>query len=176
MKIFIFLLLGAALLIGCRSTEQSQQSPQTAPAPMPMPGSQSELGGSGNEVQSDSDFPGCPELTSAQLAVQLVRQINKVRQAGCDCLGTQMEAVGNLKWDEKLMTEASTHVFVMLEIQRITPSTENENVSHGQRLPEKLIQAWQLNETHCKNMMNPEFTHIGAATKDCYWDVIFAKR
>ncbi|KAJ1979328.1 hypothetical protein H4R33_005750, partial [Dimargaris cristalligena] len=49
-----------------------------------------------------------------------------------------------------------------------------ENVAEGYPDEGKVIEGWMKSPEHRANMMNPAFTHFGAARKDDYWTQVFA--
>ncbi|ASB89853.1 CAP domain-containing protein [Bacillus sonorensis] len=51
--------------------------------------------------------------------------------------------------------------FDMMKKFGITYRTAGENIAKGQRTPKEVVQAWMNSEGHRKNIMNPNFTHIG---------------
>ncbi|WP_077736908.1 CAP domain-containing protein [Bacillus sonorensis] len=61
--------------------------------------------------------------------------------------------------------------FDMMKKFGITYRTAGENIAKGQRTPQEVVKAWMNSEGHRKNIMNPNFTHIGVGyVKDGnYW-------
>ncbi|AZB42601.1 hypothetical protein CEF21_10040 [Bacillus sp. FJAT-42376] len=61
--------------------------------------------------------------------------------------------------------------FDMMKKFGIQYQTAGENIAMGQKSPEEVVQAWMNSEGHRKNIMNPEFTHIGVGhvAEGNYW-------
>lgn len=61
--------------------------------------------------------------------------------------------------------------FDMMKKFGITYRTAGENIAKGQKTPQEVVKAWMNSEGHRKNIMNPNFTHIGVGyVKDGnYW-------
>ncbi|WP_028784880.1 CAP domain-containing protein [Thalassobacillus devorans] len=51
--------------------------------------------------------------------------------------------------------------FDMMKSYGIDYRTAGENIAKGQRSPQEVVNAWMNSEGHRKNIMNPDFTHIG---------------
>ncbi|MFG6117110.1 CAP domain-containing protein [Halobacillus sp. MO56] len=51
--------------------------------------------------------------------------------------------------------------FDMMKSYGIDYRTAGENIAKGQRSPQEVVNAWMNSEGHRKNIMNPNFTHIG---------------
>ncbi|MTH53128.1 hypothetical protein GKZ89_06855 [Bacillus mangrovi] len=61
--------------------------------------------------------------------------------------------------------------FDMMKQFGVDYKTAGENIAMGQKSPEEVVQAWMDSEGHRKNIMNPEFTHIGVGhvEEGNYW-------
>lgn len=61
--------------------------------------------------------------------------------------------------------------FDMMKQYGITYRYAGENIAMGQKTPEEVVQAWMNSEGHRKNMLNPNFTHIGVGyvSQGNYW-------
>lgn len=51
-----------------------------------------------------------------------------------------------------------------------------ENVAKGLVPPVKINDMWLASRDHCKNIMNREFTEMGAARINDYWTVMFGRQ
>ncbi|MEC0599668.1 CAP domain-containing protein [Bacillus spizizenii] len=51
--------------------------------------------------------------------------------------------------------------FDMMKSFGISYKTAGENIAKGQKTPEEVVKAWMNSEGHRKNILNPNFTHIG---------------
>lgn len=61
--------------------------------------------------------------------------------------------------------------FDMMKQYGITYRAAGENIAMGQRSPEEVVNAWMNSEGHRKNILNPNFTHIGVGhiAQGNYW-------
>lgn len=65
--------------------------------------------------------------------------------------------------------------FDMMRDYGISYTTAGENIAMGQRSPEEVVQAWMNSEGHRKNILTPDFTHIGVGyvEEGNYWTQMF---
>ena len=66
--------------------------------------------------------------------------------------------------------------FDMLKQFGITYKGAGENIAKGQRTAKEVVDAWMNSEGHRKNIMNPNYTHIGVgyvSTNTTYWTQLF---
>ncbi|KHE71513.1 CAP domain-containing protein [Halobacillus sp. BBL2006] len=65
--------------------------------------------------------------------------------------------------------------FDMMKQYGIDYRTAGENIAMGQTSPEQVVEGWMNSEGHRKNIMNPNFTHIGVghAENGNYWTQMF---
>jgi uncharacterized YkwD family protein len=61
--------------------------------------------------------------------------------------------------------------FDMMKQFGITYRSAGENIAMGQRTPEEVVNAWMNSEGHRKNILSPNFTHIGVGhiSQGNYW-------
>ncbi|MFP7298769.1 CAP domain-containing protein [Neobacillus niacini] len=61
--------------------------------------------------------------------------------------------------------------FDMMKKYGITYRYAGENIAMGQRTPEEVVKAWMNSEGHKKNILSPNFTHIGVGyvSQGNYW-------
>ncbi|KUP33644.1 MULTISPECIES: CAP domain-containing protein [Bacillus] len=61
--------------------------------------------------------------------------------------------------------------FDMMKSFGISYKTAGENIAKGQKTPEEVVKAWMNSEGHRKNILNPNFTHIGVGYVESgsYW-------
>lgn len=50
----------------------------------------------------------------------------------------------------------------------------SENIARGFSYERDVVEGWINSESHCKNIMNPNYTEVGMATNDTYWVQKFA--
>jgi len=122
----------------------------------------------------------------------LLEGVNKLRADGCKCGDKNMPAVPKVKWNDKLEKAAALHANDMLNksyfshigFDKSEPgdratqsgykwSAIGENIAKGHKTVGDVIIGWIKSPAHCRNMMDPEFTEIGATRKDPYWVLIF---
>ncbi|MGG3738755.1 CAP domain-containing protein [Aeribacillus pallidus] len=65
--------------------------------------------------------------------------------------------------------------FDMMKQFGISYRTAGENIAMGQRSPEQVVNDWMNSEGHRKNILNPNFTHIGVGYVENghYWTQMF---
>lgn len=71
--------------------------------------------------------------------------------------------------------------FEMMKKEGIEYTMAGENIAAGQRTPKQVMEAWMNSEGHRKNILNPEFTHIGVGFQEggsygTYWTQLFIKK
>lgn len=71
--------------------------------------------------------------------------------------------------------------FEMLDDFGVQSNGAGENIAAGQRTPEAVVQAWMDSSGHRKNILNPNFTHIGVGYHKggqygVYWTQMFLTR
>ncbi|MEH7384898.1 CAP domain-containing protein [Bacillus sp. JJ1521] len=65
--------------------------------------------------------------------------------------------------------------FDMMRDMGVSYKTAGENIAKGQASPEAVVNAWMNSEGHRKNILNPNFTHIGVGHQASgnYWSQMF---
>ena len=115
---------------------------------------------------------------------KLVMLVNRVRAAGCACGFRQYPAVGPVGWNPVLAKAALSHSRDMADNGfvghkgtdgsnvgiRATKAgykwrAVGENISAGFEAAEQIVSAWLNSPGHCRVIMNPDYSEIGAA---CY--------
>jgi uncharacterized protein YkwD len=118
----------------------------------------------------------------------ILLEINKVRAEGCKCGEEKMPPVAALTWDDTLETAAIRHVKDMVENDNFSHTgtdgstlsdrveaagyqwwTIGENISWGYSAVSYVVQGWINSKGHCRNLMNPDFSEMGAAKIATYW-------
>ncbi|ASB49342.1 hypothetical protein CDL62_09405 [Alkalitalea saponilacus] len=126
---------------------------------------------------------------------EMLKHVNEARANDCLCGDEEMSAVGPLQWDDKLARAAQRHANDMarrnffshtgsdrssvsdrVERQRFDWQRVGENLAEGFHDVATVVQGWINSPGHCKNIMNGNFTHIGAAVSrdGKYWVQVFA--
>ncbi len=65
--------------------------------------------------------------------------------------------------------------FDMMRDMGVSYKTAGENIAKGQASPDAVVNAWMNSEGHRKNILNPNFTHIGVGHQASgnYWSQMF---
>ena len=127
---------------------------------------------------------------------------NKARFQGQKCGGVLMNAVPPLNWDTRLEAAAARHVRDMITLdfrghvnptnnsraqQRAEQSgfagTAGENIAYGPLTAQEAVRQLLTSPEHCKNMMEPYWTHFGGAVGNgtdktifpTYWVQVFGR-
>ncbi|MDZ5473858.1 CAP domain-containing protein [Bacillus sp. 31A1R] len=68
--------------------------------------------------------------------------------------------------------------FDMMRDFGISYKSAGENIAQGQRTPEEVVKAWMNSEGHRKNILTPNYTHIGVGYVESgnYWTQMFVGR
>ncbi len=123
----------------------------------------------------------------------LLRLVNEVRAAGCNCGGDQMPAVASLAWNSLLEKAALDHSLDMDQNNFFSHTGSNgstagerltkagfvwrsfgENIAKGYTNEQAVVEGWINSPGHCKNIMNGKFTLMGVAKSGAYWTQVFA--
>ncbi|MDI3521718.1 MAG: hypothetical protein PWR04_1706 [Anaerophaga sp.] len=126
---------------------------------------------------------------------EMLQLVNDARMTRRLCGGKRHEAVPPLKWNGKLAKAAQKHaddmadndffdhtgsdkstVVMRIEREDYLWMAVGENVAMGPRSVEEAVEGWLESPGHCSNIMNGEFTEMGAAlSRDGkYWVQVFA--
>ena len=127
-------------------------------------------------------------LAQENIKASMLEEVNNLRRTGCKCGDKTMPPVPELKWNDKLEKSALRHAKDMMENElmghtgsdgsqpdeRITAtgyrwSVIGENVAFGYSTVEDALEGWKSSQAHCHNIMDPEFSEIGAAQQGIYW-------
>jgi len=121
-------------------------------------------------------------------AALMLDEVNKFRRSGCRCGKEMMPPVGALSWNDTLAEAAKFHARDMHDnkyfehigrdgrapIQRAAMmgyrgTVVGENIGRGTSSVLRVVQGWKSSESHCKNMMDGNFSEMGAAHYQGYW-------
>ncbi|WP_077620325.1 CAP domain-containing protein [Bacillus sinesaloumensis] len=149
-------------------TEQQRQpeAQKPAPTPAPAPTNQGTAGISQFERQ-------VIDLTNAQ------RKKNGLPALQTD---TSLSKVAKTKSNDMQQKNYFSHTsptygspFDMIRDFGVSYKTAGENIAKGQSSPEAVVNAWMNSEGHRKNILNPDFTHIGVGHQASgnYWTQMF---
>lgn len=125
----------------------------------------------------------------------MLLEINKARSMKCKCGNETQKAAPALVWDDKLTEAAQKHANDMssknffshkgsdkssvderIEREGFEWQLVGENIADGYMSEAHVIEGWMDSPGHCKNMMNPGFSHVGVAVSSDgrYWVQVFA--
>lgn len=126
--------------------------------------------------------------------------INKTRTAGCNCGTTHMPPAPPLEWNNDLEKAAESHAKDMDSKKYFSHNgkdgsdamtraenagykhngyqsfTIGENIAEGDLSIEEVTDGWFRSESHCRNLMNPDFKEIGIWLAGVYWVQDFGGR
>lgn len=133
-----------------------------------------------------------PAVTSS-FKSDMLAQVNELRRSGCQCGSTYYPPVDPLSWNGLLEDAALRHSTDMQTKDifdhrgsdgssfgdRVTATGYRwravaENIAGGYSDVNSAIQGWVESEGHCKNIMDANFTELGAAKKGLLWTQVFA--
>ncbi|HEU4469558.1 MAG TPA: CAP domain-containing protein [Flavisolibacter sp.] len=140
-------------------------------------------------VNDDNPAPASVNKTT------LLQLVNKVRSEGCKCGDTYYAAAPPVTWNNQLETAAQVHSNDMFEkkyFSHVSPDGSNagdriekagynwraygENIATGYKTEQDVVKGWIGSPTHCKNIMNRNYTEMGVARKGNYWTQEFGRR
>jgi len=141
-------------------------------------------------VQNNSTKPS--QNIDKNLLLQLV---NKARSTGCQCGETWFPKTSPVSWNNQLESAAIEHsqdMFRKKYFSHNAPDGSNagdrikksgykwklygENIATGQTSEEQVVGGWLKSAGHCKNIMNSDFTEIGAGREGNLWTMVLARR
>lgn len=133
------------------------------------------------------------DLPLNQFQEDMLNAVNRLRANGCNCGKEVMPPVDPLKYHQSLSLAAERHARDMARSVNLdhlgsdgsTPgirieeagyqfSVASENIAFGYRELQAALKGWLESEEHCKNMMSPQITEMGAAKTELYWVQTFA--
>lgn len=125
---------------------------------------------------------------------EILRLVNELRNEGCRCGSENYAPTNHLTWNDKLEQAAKRHSNDMNQhdfmnhtgsdgsrfTKRITDTgyryrAAAENIASNPGNASQVFQAWKNSPGHCANMMNPDFTEMGAWQSGRYWTQVFAR-
>ena len=168
-----------------------------------------EVGGAATDISVGKD--GLPWVVNSANTIfqrvstpqgnELLDAVNTVRQQARKCGDKDYPAVPPLTWDSRLATAAKKHSQDMadnnyfshtgldgskpknrIEREGYAWSAVGENISAGREKYADAIEGWLKSPGHCENMMDPDYTQMGAgygynenSKYKHYWTQVFAK-
>ncbi|WP_044871498.1 CAP domain-containing protein [Pseudomonas sp. LFM046] len=130
---------------------------------------------------------------------KLLQQINTARAQARQCGSQSFQAAGPLTWNATLATAAQDHTRAMAnqnffdhkdrdgrtpgdraELAGYVGREIGENIAAGLDTASKVVDGWLASPGHCANLMNPQFSELGAAyavdpksDAGIYWTALF---
>jgi len=125
---------------------------------------------------------------------EMLLRVNEARMIKRRCGGKKQEAVPPLEWDKRLAQAAQKHaddmadndffdhvgsgnstVVIRVEREGYLWQTVGENIAMGPRSVAEVVKGWLESPGHCSNIMNGDFTQMGAARSHDgkYWVQVF---
>ncbi|MGM0903010.1 MAG: CAP domain-containing protein [Bacillota bacterium] len=121
----------------------------------------------------------------SQAAQQVIDLTNEQRkQNGLPALqaDTQLSGVAQMKSEDMRQNGYFSHTspthgspFDMMRDQGVSYKTAGENIAQGQPTPQEVVKAWMDSPGHRKNILSPDFTHIGVGydSSGHHWTQMF---
>lgn len=119
---------------------------------------------------------------------EILGLVNEARKSGCRCGKERMPPVEPLQWDAQLARSAALHAQDMYAQGYFSHTSKDgrrigdrataagfrwraigENLGYGYATAEQVVKGWKGSPGHCKNLMSPKFTRMGAASQGSYW-------
>lgn len=150
----------------CPPVETPEETPEQTPAQKPEQSPESESAFL-QEVVRLVNEERAKEGLSALTVDENVQAAAMVRAAECE------QSFSHTRPDGSSFTTA-------LKEQNVTYRSAGENIAWGQRTPEEVMNAWMNSSGHRANIMNPNYTTIGAgyyenANGIGYWCQLFTR-
>ena len=137
------------------------------------------------------DVPLTPEPNVRAWGAML-QAVNEVREEGATCGGERMGPVKPLIWDVRLERAAEAHARDMARHgylshrdragrntgQRVRDAgyewrRVGENLARNQDSIGEAVQDWLASPSHCRTLLDPSMSEIGAAEEGGYWVQVF---
>ncbi|MGI8314698.1 CAP domain-containing protein [Halobacillus mangrovi] len=113
------------------------------------------------------------ELTNEERAKQGLQPLELDTELSAVAKDKSLDMQNNNYFSHNSPTYGSP--FDMMKQYGIDYRTAGENIAMGQTSPEQVVEGWMNSDGHRKNIMNPNFTHIGVghAENGNYWTQMF---
>ncbi|WP_226584698.1 CAP domain-containing protein [Halobacillus litoralis] len=158
--------------------KQEASAPEAEPAPAPeQPAEKQVQQKEDTEVQASSEVSAFEkqvvELTNQERAKQGLEPLELDTELSAVAKDKSLDMQQNNYFSHNSPTYGSP--FDMMKQYGIDYRTAGENIAMGQTSPEQVVEGWMNSEGHRKNIMNPDFTHIGVghAENGNYWTQMF---
>jgi uncharacterized protein YkwD len=147
---------------------------------------------SADPPQQSLPQPSPTAVTFNETARGLLAAVNRERSAGATCAAERFHPASALRLEARLIRTAELHTTDMVKnsffshtgsdgssvSQRVTRQgyewrAVGENIAYGQRSVEQVVEAWMNSPSHCRAIMDSEFTELGAARVENHWTLVF---
>lgn len=139
-------------------------------------------------------------VSTRQFRRAFLKEINRVRETGCNCGLTYMPPVQPLVWNNQLEIASIGHAADMANRNYFSHTSLDgrtmedriraagygykgyksyavgENIAEGPASIAEVMQGWFHSPGHCKNLMSPQFKEVGVAFNGSYWVQDFGGR
>lgn len=199
---------GAASVPEAPAPVAIEQTPPPAPAPTPAPAPMAVSPSSPAPAPAPETSPSSSALIQLSLATScsipgmreaILQQINTARTAGRVCGTEILPPVAAMRWNDVLFSAAARHSQDMatrnyfshtspegvtfwqrISMEGYTGWGAGENIAAGQGSPQEAVAGWLASPGHCANLMNRDFTEMGAGYAlhrngdlSIYWTQVF---
>lgn len=137
----------------------------------------------------EKELGGLPRPVAEDTGNQMLDLVNKARRSGYDCdTEGKFGPAPDLVWNDLLQKSAKAHAKDMndndyfdhtgLDGSSVSDrvdrtgykwATVGENIARGQQSVEEVVQGWLDSDGHCKNIMEPAFSELGADRDGLVW-------
>lgn len=136
-----------------------------------------------------------PAPAPSDFSSALLTLVNNARRSGYDCGARGVfAATGAVALESRLITSARAHAEDMNAKNYFSHTGQDgstvgtrvsrsgyvwswvgENIAMGYPDADAVMAGWLESDGHCANVMNPNFTHLGAGKSGSYWVQVFAR-
>ena len=132
---------------------------------------------------------------SGDFQTDMVTFVNTVRARGCKCGNKNMNPVAPIAWNDRLENAAISHALDMAKNKFFDHVGSNgseidnrvekagykwmevgENIAWGYKNLTDAMIGWIKSPSHCRQLMSPKVTEMGAARNGDYWVQDFGKQ
>ncbi|SFB20163.1 MULTISPECIES: CAP domain-containing protein [unclassified Bacillus (in: firmicutes)] len=155
------------------TVQQPTQTTTTAPAPAPAPVEQKPVATQPTATQTTSTISAYEQKVADLTNQERAKAGLKALQVDTNLSKMAHEKSRDMSVNNYFSHTSPTYgsPFDMMKQYGITYSYAGENIAMGQRTPEEVVKAWMNSEGHRKNILSPNFTHIGVGyvAEGNYW-------
>jgi uncharacterized protein YkwD len=139
-------------------------------------------------------------VSTPQFRREFLKEINRIRETGCNCGVNYMPPVPPLVWNDQLEISSMGHAADMAYRNYFSHTSLDgrtmqdriraagytykgfksyaigENIAEGPTSIAEVMQGWFHSPGHCKNLMSARFKEVGVAFNNSYWVQDFGGR